>query len=111
MPLPTLANFEDVTRLRRLQEENESLKARLVQLIDQSRNTQSSSTEVTPIDVPPPVHIYDDFYVIAQENNTAENQVKTLKSLIKNIGTSSSPTMSRKDLSSKKKVTTNKSWK
>ncbi|XP_044742281.1 WD repeat-containing protein 91 isoform X2 [Chrysoperla carnea] len=110
MPQPTLTNFdEDVTRLRRLQEENESLKARLLQLTEQPRTlgttnndniAASSAVGRDSMDVVSPSHIYDDFYIIAQENNTADNQVKSLKSLIRNIGSSSSPTMSRKEMSS-----------
>lgn len=98
MPQPTLTNFEeDAIRIKKLQDENEALRNRLTLLIDRG-------SDVTPCDVPPPAHLLDDFYIIAQENNSNENSAKTLKSLIRNISTGSSPILGRKETDSKKRA-------
>lgn len=57
--------------------------------------------DIIPIEIPPPTHIVDDFYIIAQETlsvvNAAESQAKGLKSLIRNISAGGSPVLGRKD--------------
>lgn len=100
MPTPTIMNFEeDAQKISRLEERNESLKNRLALLLD-----KGSETTVTPCQVEPPPHLLDDFYIIAQENNLIDNQGKSLKNLIRNMGTGASPIMGRKDTSTKKKI-------
>uniref|UniRef100_A0A6B2EE22 ARMC9 CTLH-like domain-containing protein n=1 Tax=Phlebotomus kandelakii TaxID=1109342 RepID=A0A6B2EE22_9DIPT len=70
---------------------------------------QSALNDVVPFDIPPPAHIIDDFYIIAQETlnlgQSADVQAKGFKSLIRNIniGTGGSPVMGRKDESNKKR--------
>nr|CAI5825492.1 unnamed protein product [Callosobruchus analis]CAI5838945.1 unnamed protein product [Callosobruchus analis] len=93
MPLPTLLNYEeDANRINKLEQRNESLKNRLTLLID-----RGSESSVTPVQVEPPPHLLDDFYIIAQENNIGDTQAKSLKNLIRNMGTASSPILGRKD--------------
>ncbi|KAL1456058.1 hypothetical protein WDU94_000812 [Cyamophila willieti] len=79
LPQPVLSSYEEeVTRLRRLTEENESLRQRLN--LPPSQGSSSSQ---------PPLDLMDDFYNIAQETPTTtnnESQVKTLKNLIRSIG-------------------------
>ncbi|KAK7868098.1 hypothetical protein R5R35_005545 [Gryllus longicercus] len=93
MPLPVLCAYEDETaRIRRLVDENESLKLKLATLSESGRgsNTQTeSAVQFTSDSSPSGTDLMDDFYVIAQEalSISAENQSKTLKSLIRNIGT------------------------
>ncbi|XP_045483199.1 WD repeat-containing protein 91 [Harmonia axyridis] len=100
MPTPTIMNFEeDAQKLSRLEERNESLKNRLALLLD-----KGSETSVTPCQVEPPPHLLDDFYIIAQENNLIDNQGKSLKNLIRNMGTGASPILGRKDNSTRKKI-------
>lgn len=78
LPQPVLCSYEEeVTRLRRLTEENEMLRARL------------NLTQGQPPAVQPPMDMMDDFYNISQETPTA--QVKSLKSLIKSIGGAAVP--------------------
>lgn len=92
MPTPTLLHFEeDANKISKLEQRNESLKNRLALLID-----KGSETSVTPCQVEPPPHLLDDFYIIAQEN-VIDNQGKSLKNLIRNMGTASSPILGRKD--------------
>lgn len=104
MPTPALMHFEeDANKIRKLEEKIESLKNRLAQLID-----KGPETTVTPCHVEPPLHLLDDFYIIAQESTTTDNQAKSLKNLIRNMGTGSSPILGRKETSSsvnKKKLT------
>lgn len=96
MPTPALMHYEeDANKIRKLEEKNESLKSRLSLLID-----KGAEAAVTPVSVEPPQHLLDDFYIIAQENSAAESQAKSLKSLIKNMGTGSSPILGRKESSS-----------
>ncbi|EAT43118.1 AAEL005403-PA [Aedes aegypti] len=63
-------------------------------------NAQSLN-DIVPFDIPPPAHIVDDFYIIAQESNNignaAESQARGLKSLIRNISSGGSPVLGRKD--------------
>lgn len=57
--------------------------------------------EVIPFDIPPPTHIVDDFYIIAQETthtgNMADSQARSLRSIIRNISSGGSPIMGRKE--------------
>lgn len=59
----------------------------------------TSVNDVIPFYIPPPPHIVDDFYIIAQESlnvgHLVDTQSRTLRSLIRNI--SGSPIMGRKD--------------
>lgn len=133
MPLPTLASLEqDAARVKRLQEENESLRHKLAALMELpnastvlsalnnsgSQNAGASGAsigissgsapqglsvqDILPPEVPQPPDLMDDFYVIAPEGvgsqpSSSDSQVKTLKSLIRNIGgLPSSPIMGRK---------------
>lgn len=97
MPQPTLTNFEeDAMKIKKLQDENEALKNRLTLLIDRGN-------DITPCEVAPPAHLLDDFYIIAQENSSSDNSTKTLKNLIRNISTSSSPILGRKESGDSKK--------
>lgn len=98
MPQPTLTSFEeDAVKIKKLTDENEALRNRLTLLTDRS-------SDVTPCDVPPPAHLLDDFYIIAQENSSSDNSAKTLKSLIRNISTGTSPILGRKESDSKKRT-------
>lgn len=69
-------------------------------------NVQSIN-DIIPFDILAPTHIVDDFFIIAQEtHNTshiAESQARGLKSLIRNIGSSGSPVMGRKESSDRSK--------
>lgn len=65
MPLPTLASYEeDVGRMRRLQDENEALRQKVMQLSEcgRSYNTESVNT----VEALHPIELMDDFYIIAQ---------------------------------------------
>ncbi|XP_055698080.1 WD repeat-containing protein 91 [Phlebotomus papatasi] len=70
---------------------------------------QNPLNDVVPFDIPPPAHIIDDFYIIAQETlnlgQSADIQAKGFKSLIRNmnIGTGGSPVLGRKDERNKKR--------
>ncbi|XP_022902483.2 WD repeat-containing protein 91 [Onthophagus taurus] len=99
MPTPTLMSFEeDANKINKLEAKNDSLKKTLALLIDKGPEA------VAPCQVAPPSHdIYDDFYTIAQENNAVENQAKSLKNLIRNISSGSSPILGRKDVHGGKK--------
>ncbi|XP_046416281.1 WD repeat-containing protein 91 [Neodiprion fabricii] len=98
MPQPTLlAIDEDSVRLKRLQEENDTLKQKLA---DAVKPETISDVNAGPVPQHPP--IMDDFYIIAQESPLTENP-KTLKNLIRNIGGSSSPVLGRKPIVSVKK--------
>ncbi|XP_014297515.1 WD repeat-containing protein 91 [Microplitis demolitor] len=98
MPQPTLLTIdEDTNKLKRLQEENETLK----QCLGESAKIENIA-DVNPGSTPQHPPIMDDFYIIAQESPLLENP-KTLRSLIKNIGGGSSPILNRKSLSSNKK--------
>ncbi|XP_028138723.1 WD repeat-containing protein 91 isoform X2 [Diabrotica virgifera virgifera] len=100
MPTPTLMHYEeDVTKINKLEERNDSLKKRLALLLD--KGPQAS---VTPCQVEHPPHLLDDFYVIAQENNLGESQARSLRNIIKNMSSSASPILGRKDVINKKRV-------
>lgn len=104
MPKPTLLSFEEDTfRIEKLEQKNESLKSRLALLLDKG-TSDASAIVVTPCPVEPPAHLLDDFYVIAQENNVSESQSRGLKNLIRNMSSSTSPILGRKDSSGKKRV-------
>lgn len=101
MPTPALIHFEeDANKILKLEQRNESLKNRLALLID-----RGSEANVTPGQVDPPAHLLDDFYIIAQENNIIDSQGKSLKNLIRNMGTGSSPVLGRKESAAVKKKT------
>uniref|UniRef100_A0A0A9XRW3 WD repeat-containing protein 91 n=2 Tax=Lygus hesperus TaxID=30085 RepID=A0A0A9XRW3_LYGHE len=91
IPEPALSSYEEeATKLRRLQEENESLKHKL--------STLSHCSDVI-LDAVPPIDIMDDFYIIAQETPTSgDGHSKSLKNLIRTIGGGlpTSPIMGRK---------------
>ena len=59
--------------------------------------------DIIPFDIPPPTHMVDDFYIIAQETlnigQYADGQSRGLKSLIRNISSNQSPVMGRKESS------------
>lgn len=94
MPTPTLMSFEeDANKINKMEAKIESLKKQVTLLTEKSQDTT-----ITPCQVDPPSHdIYDDFYTIAQENSVIDNQAKSLKNLIRNIGSGSSPILGRKD--------------
>lgn len=135
MPQPTISKVEaESSLLRKLQEENAQLRAKLQSIqpqpsgsgagpssSHQSRlstftldgktrysrpisGSQQTLNDIVPFDIPPPAHIVDDFYIIAQESNNigsaAESQARGLKSLIKNISSGGSPVLGRKDTAS-----------
>lgn len=62
---------------------------------------QQSLSDILPFDISPPGHIVDDFCIIASEANSvsqaSDAQARSLKQLIRNIGSGSSPVMGRKD--------------
>lgn len=75
---------------------------------DQRKSTSRVATsnpqslnDVIPFDIPPPAHIIDDFFIIAQETanigNLADSQARGLRSLIRNIGAGGSPVLGRKE--------------
>ncbi|KAI4461900.1 hypothetical protein MML48_5g00008602 [Holotrichia oblita] len=94
MPTPTLMSFEeDANKINKMEAKIESLKKQIALLTEKGQDTT-----ITPCQVDPPSHdIYDDFYTIAQENSVIDNQAKSLKNLIRNIGSGSSPILGRKD--------------
>ncbi|XP_026480380.1 WD repeat-containing protein 91-like [Ctenocephalides felis] len=101
MPQPTLSSIDaEASLIKRLQEENNHLRNRLA-----SMQPITNLHDIVPIEVPPPTHLVDDFYIIAQDSSQslteyASHQARSLKSLIKNIGSGGSPVMGRKDTSS-----------
>ncbi|XP_055585271.1 WD repeat-containing protein 91, partial [Uranotaenia lowii] len=140
MPQPTISKVEaESSLLRKLQEENGQLRAKLQSIQQQQAGSSStgpsashhqsrlssfssdgkirfgsrgsaanpqSLNDIVPFDIPPPAHIVDDFYIIAQESNNignaAESQARGLKSLIKNISSGGSPVLGRKDTASER---------
>ncbi|GLH08025.1 Uncharacterized protein GBIM_13363 [Gryllus bimaculatus] len=82
MPLPVLCAYEDETaRIRRLVDENESLKLKLATLSESGRgsNTQSeSAVQFTSDSSPSGTDLMDDFYVIAQSNFSNSSEVIVL---------------------------------
>ncbi|KYN05285.1 PREDICTED: WD repeat-containing protein 91 [Cyphomyrmex costatus] len=100
MPQPTLLTIdEDTNKLKRLQEENETLRQRLSDSVK-----IESVWDVNPGPAPQQPPLMDDFYIIAQESPLLENP-KTLRNLIRNIGGGSSPILSRKPATNIKKNT------
>lgn len=138
MPQPTITRVETESSLiRKLQEENTTLRTRLQSLTSAATNVASSTSQtsthqsrlssfhnqsggdnkqqrmartisnpqnlndIVPFDIPPPTHIVDDFYIIAQETLThgqiADSQARGIRSLIRNISSSSSPVLGRKE--------------
>nr|XP_019528862.2 WD repeat-containing protein 91-like [Aedes albopictus] len=133
MPQPTISKVEaESSLLRKLQEENAQLRAKLQSIQQQSASAAAAAgsshqsrvtsfndgktrytsratvggnaqslNDIVPFDIPPPAHIVDDFYIIAQESNNigaaAESQARGLKSLIRNISSGGSPVLGRKD--------------
>lgn len=124
MPQPTISKIEtENSLLKKMQEENTQLRTKLQTIQQQAASVTSGSSHQSrlasfsdqkfaldgktrfsmpiPFDIPPPAHIVDDFYIIAQESNnigsTAESQARGLKSLIKNISSGGSPVLGRKD--------------
>lgn len=76
--------------------------------LDRQRNANPQSlSDVAPFDIPPPAHIIDDFYIIAQETQNigsmADSQARGLRSLIRNIGSGGSPVLGRKESSDRNK--------
>lgn len=66
MPQPVLISFEeDAQRMKRLQEENETLRLRVATLLESARNIAVTAADVTAPEVPQPAELMDDFYVIA----------------------------------------------
>ncbi|XP_060529884.1 WD repeat-containing protein 91 [Cylas formicarius] len=99
MPVPTLLQFEEeANRVTKLEQRIDSLKNRLALLLDRG----PEATTVVPVKVEPPPHLLDDFYIIAQESSSIDNQAKSLKNLIRNMGTGSSPVLGRKDVTKKR---------
>lgn len=94
MPTPTLMSFEeDANKINKMEAKIETLKKQLALLTEKNQEAT-----ITPCQVDPPPHdIYDDFYTIAQENSSIDYQAKSLKNLIRNIGSGSSPILGRKD--------------
>jgi hypothetical protein len=131
LPQATLCKAESEAGLiRKLQEENTKLRQRIQGLCQgqqpatssshQSRissfhdkkfgqtnnrfmGTITSPSDIIPFDIPPPNHLVDDFYIIAQETlnvgSISESQAKGFRSLIRNIG-SGSPVLGRKESTS-----------
>lgn len=96
MPTPTLVNYEEnVTKIRKLAEKNESLKQRLALLLERG----SADSTITACSVETPPHVLDDFYIIAQESgvNSTDTQAKGLKNLIRSMGSGTSPVMGKKE--------------
>ncbi|KAJ9585107.1 hypothetical protein L9F63_020547 [Diploptera punctata] len=101
MPQPMLVSFEeDALKMKKLQEENEILRMRVSTLLENARNNVNTVTDLPVPEVPQPPELMDDFYVIALETGSisGESQVKTLKNLIRNIGSGlpTSPILGRK---------------
>lgn len=118
MPQPTLTRAEtEASLIKKLQEENLILRNRIQAINVQSTGTSTHQSRITafteqkgnaqtindiiPFDIPPPTHIIDDFFIIAQETLNAgamaESQTRGLKSLIRNIGAGGSPVLGRKE--------------
>lgn len=101
MPQPMLVSFEeDALKMKKLQEENEILRMRVATLLENARNNTNAVADLPAPEVPQPPELMDDFYIIALEtgSTTGESQVKTLKNLIRNIGSGlpTSPILGRK---------------
>ncbi|CAL4113265.1 unnamed protein product, partial [Meganyctiphanes norvegica] len=82
--LPTLASYkEESSKMARLQEERELLRARLAAL---TTSDMPSLDHLVVPDPPPPPHLMDDFYNIAQEPQSSESQLKSLKTILFSLG-------------------------
>ncbi|XP_066977723.1 WD repeat-containing protein 91 isoform X1 [Macrobrachium rosenbergii] len=82
--LPTLASYRDESsKIAHLQEENELLRARLAAL---TTCDQPTLEHLTVPDPPPPPHLMDDFYNIAQEAPASDSQLKSLKTILFGLG-------------------------
>ncbi|XP_064551132.1 WD repeat-containing protein 91 [Drosophila montana] len=127
LPQPSFVRAEqEAAHMQRLQDDNTRLRARLLQLQQEqqqqlasasssqnlsggdggtrrrsSYRQQQSLSDILPFDISPPGHIVDDFCIIASEasivGQASEVQARGLKLLIRNIGSGSSPVMTRKD--------------
>lgn len=146
MPQPALSRIEtEAILIKKLQEENVVLRARVQAMGSQQQTPTLSSSPLTgsgslsthqsrrsafhehrrstsrvatsnpqtlsdviPFDIPPPAHLIDDFYIIAQETATvgslADSQARGLRSLIRNIGSGGSPVLGRKESSDRNKT-------
>ncbi|XP_025406145.1 WD repeat-containing protein 91 [Sipha flava] len=85
IPRPSLCNYEDdANKIRRLQDEIDTLKQKLTDGVTQPKyNTVSGSFHTQNLD------IIDDFYTVSQEtikNTNTDTSIKSLRSLIRTIG-------------------------
>ncbi len=93
LPPPRLADYASTTwKLRRLREENDALKQRLLSIDAALRQKNLTLADITCPDTVPCEDLMDDFFIIAQEAPSTESQTKTLKDFLRNItgGTSTS---------------------
>lgn len=125
--------------MQRLQDDNTRLRTRLLQLQQEQQQQLTNATssqnlsggdgsssrrrssyrqqqtlsDILPFDISPPGHIIDDFCNIASEANSVSQasdvQARGLKMLIRNIGSGSSPVLSRKDAGGDKPTTSSSS--
>lgn len=101
MTLPTLMSYEEEqNKLAQLQEENEALKMQLAALqMKERRDSLKFPIDNPDNDIPVMPELMDDFYVIAQrEAPTSDGQLKSIRSIIKNIssGLPTSPILGRR---------------
>ena len=82
LPLPRLAEYANTSViLRKLREDNDSMKKKLMKSVMKDEDPR----------VPPPDDVMDDFFIIAQEAaSSSDNQVKNLKTFLKNLTTGNS---------------------
>lgn len=74
----------------------------------QTNSNAQNLNDIIPFDVPPPTHIVDDFYIIAQDtlnaSNLIDSQTRGLRSLIRNISSGGgSPVLGRKESTERNK--------
>ena len=84
--VPRLAQYQSTTaRLRKMREENETMKSKLTALENVLRSKHGLTlNDVTCPEIFPPDEVMDDFCIIAQEASTStESQAKTLKSFLR----------------------------
>ena len=85
LPPPRLADYKKTsTRIRLLKEEIKTLKLRLA-ASEHDLDPQLSLGQVKSLIQPPTKENMDDFFLIAQETEVLDNQVKSLKSFLRNI--------------------------
>ena len=85
LPPPRLADYKKTsTRIRLLKEEIKTLKLRLA-ASEHDLDPQLSQGHVKSLIQPPTKENMDDFFLIAQETEVLDNQVKSLKSFLRNI--------------------------